>query len=219
MMNVSDCIINLGDMESTYIQMKNAIEVALKAALANATEVIGQVMSQTKDQLHVKTEQIEIVVSKDKAMFLTKDIKLAATLEDFEDMDYDLSHFSLHKQTEMLNAILNIGHLLEDGKLTVDTDFKSDGLALSSLVLNSLNTNDKQANVLFNGCKVSMKPNEVLVNGKMIYQNGVLYYDKYYCGVLMDLLGKTTTNHKYDVLNEPFSNENIKEWPCMRNHE
>ena len=216
MMNVSDCIINLGDMESTYTQMKNAIEVALKAALANATEVIGQVMSQTKDQLHVKTEQIEIVVSKDKAMFLTKDIKLAATLEDFEDMDYDLSNFSLHKQTEMLNAILNIGRLLEDGKLTVDTDFRSDGLALSSLVLNSLNTKlDKQANVLFNGCKVSMKPNEVLVNAKMIYQNGVLYYDKYYCGVLMDLLGKTTTNHNYDVLYGGKSfNDEIKEWPC-----
>lgn len=167
------------------------------------------------DNLHVKTAGIEVVVVKGKIMFLTKNVKLAATLLDFGGMDYSLE-FSLHKQTELLNAVLELGYLLENGKLNIDTEFKSDGLELASVVLNSLNNNNKQFNILFNGCKINIKENEVLIDNKIIFQNGVLYFNEYYCKVLIDLFSKTTTtnhNHKYDVLNggKPnFSNNDCK---------
>lgn len=217
MLNTANFIIDLNGMGTNFTQMKNAIEVAVKAALANTTEVVTQMLIQAKtDNLHVKTDGVEVVVVKGKIMFLTKNVKLTAMLLDFEGMDYSLESFSLHKQTELLNAVLELGYLLEDGKLTIDTDFHSDGLELASVVLNSLN-NNKQFNILFNGCKINIKENEVLIDNKIIFQNGVLYFNEYYCKVLIDLFSKTTRfnhKHKYDVLNgcKPnFSNNDYKD--------
>lgn len=217
MLNTANFIIDLNGMGTNFTQMKNAIEVAVKAALANTTEVVTQMLIQAKtDNLHVKTDGIEVVVVKGKIMFLTKNVKLTAMLLDFEGMDYSLESFSLHKQTELLNAVLELGYLLEDGKLTIDTDFHSDGLELASVVLNSLNNNNKQFNILFNGCKINIKENEVLIDNKIIFQNGVLYFNEYYCKVLIDLFSKTTRfnhKHKYDVLNgckSNFSNNDCK---------
>lgn len=202
MLNTSSCIVNLDGMEANFMQM-SALEVATKTSLANATEVIFQLMTQTgKDQLRVKTERIEVIAFKDKVMFITKDIKLVSTLEDFADMNYDL-RFSLHKQSTLLDAILELGYMLETGKLVVDSEVKSDGrISIPLLVLNKLNAYDKKLNVIFSGCKISVKENEneVLINNKLIYQNGVLYFDEYYCKVLLDLFSKIMTNHKYDVL-------------------
>lgn len=217
MMNASNYVIDLANMESTFVQMRNSIEVAVKAALANTTEVVSQIMDQTgKNQMHVKTDGVEIVATKNKILVLSKDIKLAATMEDICDMDYNLSSFSLHKQTDLLNSILKLGYMFESGKLIIDSDFTSDGMILASLVLNDLNINKVTKLVMFDGCKICLKPNEVLIDEKLVYQNGVLYFNAYYCKVLIDLFSKMT-NHKYDVLNggKPFSNKgDIKEWPC-----
>ena len=213
MLNTTNFIIDLNGMESNFTQMKNAIEVALKAALSNTVEVVDQLMMQSeKDHLHVKTDGVEIISAKDKILVLSKNIKLAATMEDICDMDYDLSHFSLHKQTELLNALIEVGYILESGKLNIDTDFKSDGMLLSALVLDKLNTNDMSLNAIFNGYKINIKQNEVLIDNKLIYQNGVLYYNAYYCKALIDLFSKTLPSANKKV--KAFSNENIKEWPC-----
>ena len=218
MLNTTNFIIDLNGMESNFTQMKNAIQVALKAALSNTVEVVDQLMMQSeKDHLHVKTDGVEIISAKDKILVLAKNIKLAATMEDICDMDYDLSHFSLHKQTELLNALIEVGYILESGKLNIDTDFKSDGMLLSALVLNKLNTNDMSLNAIFNGYKISIKQNEVLIDNKLIYQNGVLYYNAYYCKALIDLFSKTLPSSANKKV-KAFSNEgdDIKEWPCHK---
>lgn len=215
MLNTANFIIDLNGMESNLTQMKNAIEVALKAALSNTVEVVDQLMMQSeKDHLHVKTDGVEIISAKDKILVLSKNIKLAATMEDICDMDYDLSHFSLHKQTELLNALIEVGYILESGKLNIDTDFKSDGMLLSALVLDKLNTNDMSLNAIFNGYKINIKQNEVLIDNKLIYQNGVLYYNAYYCKALIDLFSKTLPSSANKKV-KAFSNEedDIKEWP------
>lgn len=190
MLNAANLIIDFESMKSDFTQMRHAIEVVVNASLANTANIINQIMVQTNEEcLHLKTDDVEVVAAKDKIMILTKNIKLVSNLENFEGMDYTLN-FSLHKQAELLNAVLKLGCMLESGKLNVDTDFHSDGLALASLVLNNLNNNAKQYNVLFNGCKICVKSNEAVVNNKVVYQNGVLYFDKYYCGVLADLFSK-----------------------------
>lgn len=189
MMNLNNIIIDGEDLAITFNQLRNATSVAVKSALANMSNIAAQTMMATgKEQLHVKTDKIEIVVSGDYCLILTNKVKFAASLEDLGDMDYELN-FSLFKQTNLLDAVVELGYMMENGKLFIDDEFTSKGIDLATEVL-KLTHIKKERKLLYKSFVIKVDTDKITINNDVVYQDGIMYYSEFYAKVLIDLLNK-----------------------------
>ena len=98
MLNLRDFAIDMEDVTINFGQMKNATEVAVKAALSSAIIIADQVLMQSSvKQLHVASEGIELIVNEENAMVITKEFTVISDVDTLTSMEYDLSIYNLHQ--------------------------------------------------------------------------------------------------------------------------
>ena len=214
MMNLKDFAINMDEVSINFRQIKNASEVATKAALSSTMLIAEQVGK----KLHIKSDGVEIVVEDSMAMVISKDITMVADIETFIKMDYDIVDCPLHVVTDLLQSLVNLGIKFQKGSAEVDTEFTSKGLTLSSAFLKIFHKVSLRKNVSYQGHTISIDCGVINIDGAILLKDGIYYYYEWATRVLIDLMGMIAKENTYDVLygGEPFSNDegDIKEWPC-----
>lgn len=213
MMNLKDFAINMDEVSINFRQIKNASEVATKAALSSTMLIAEQVGK----KLHIKSDGVEIVVEDSMAMVISKDITMVADIETFIKMDYDIVDCPLHVVTDLLQSLVNLGVKFQKGSTEVDTEFTSRGLTLSSAFLKIFHKVSLRKNVSYQGHNISIDGGVINMDGAILLKDGIYYYHEWATRVLIDLMGMIAKENTYDVLygGKPFSNEgdDIKEWP------
>lgn len=215
-MNLKDFAINMDEVSINFRQIKNASEVATKAALSSTMLIAEQVGK----KLHIKSDGVEIVVEDSMAMVISKDITMVADIETFIKMDYDIVDCPLHVVTDLLQSLVNLGVKFQKGSAEVDTEFTSKGLTLSSAFLKIFHKVSLRKNVSYQGHNISIDGGVINMDGAILLKDGIYYYYEWATRVLIDLMGMISVKeeNKYDVLfgGKPFSNDegDIKEWPC-----
>lgn len=211
MMNLKDFAINMDEVSINFRQIKNASEVATKAALSSTMLIAEQVGK----KLHIKSDGVEIVVEDSMAMVISKDITMVADIETFIKMDYDIVDCPLHVVTDLLQSLVNLGVKFQKGSAEVDTEFTSKGLTLSSAFLKIFHKVSLRKNVSYQGHNISIDGGVINMDGAILLKDGIYYYHEWATRVLIDLMGMIAKENTYDVLygGEQFSNEDIKEWP------
>lgn len=211
MMNLKDFAINMDEVSINFRQIKNASEVATKAALSSTMLIAEQVGK----KLHIKSDGVEIVVEDSMAMVISKDITMVADIETFIKMEYDIVDCPLHVVTDLLQSLVNLGVKFQKGSAEVDTEFVSKGLTLSSAFLKIFHKVSLRKNVSYQGHNISIDGGVINMDGAILLKDGIYYYHEWATRVLIDLMGMIAKENTYDVLygGEPFSNEDIKEWP------
>lgn len=211
MMNLKDFAISMDEVSINFRQIKNASEVATKAALSSTMLIAEQVGK----KLHIKSDGVEIVVEDSMAMVISKDITMVADIETFIKMDYDIVDCPLHVVTDLLQSLVNLGVKFQKGSAEVDTEFTSKGLTLSSAFLKIFHKVSLRKNISYQGHNISIDGGVINMDGAILLKDGIYYYHEWATRVLIDLMGMIAKENTYAVLygGEQFSNEDIKEWP------
>lgn len=217
MLNLRDFAIDMEDVTINFGQMKNATEVAVKAALSSAIIIADQVLMQSSvKQLHVASEGIELIVNEENAMVITKEFTVISDVDTLTSMEYDLSIYNLHQLTELLNSLVRIGQKFQKGAVEVDTEFTSKGMDLYNAFL-LFDSVSLKKHVNYKSHDIVIDNDSITMDGKVLLQGKIFYYYEWATRVLIDLMGVISVKeeNKYDVLygGKPFSNEDIKEWP------
>ena len=219
MLNLRDFAIDMEDVTINFGQMKNATEVAVKAALSSAIIIADQVLMQSSvKQLHVASEGIELIVNEENAMVITKEFTVISDVDTLTSMEYDLSIYNLHQLTELLNSLVHIGQKFQKGAVEVDTEFTSKGMDLYNAFLSLFDSVSLKKHVNYKSHDIVIDNDSITMDGKVLLQGKIFYYYEWATRVLIDLMGVISVKeeNKYDVLygGKSFSNDEIKEWPC-----
>lgn len=219
MLNLRDFAIDMEDVTINFGQMKNATEVAVKAALSSAIIIADQVLMQSSvKQLHVASEGIELIVNEENAMVITKEFTVISDVDTLTSMEYDLSIYNLHQLTELLNSLVRIGQKFQKGAVEVDTEFTSKGMDLYNAFLSLFDSVSLKKHVNYKSHDIVIDNDSITMDGKVLLQGKIFYYYEWATRVLIDLMGVISVKeeNKYDVLygGKSFSNDEIKEWPC-----
>ena len=221
MLNLRDFAIDMEDVTINFGQMKNATEVAVKAALSSAIIIADQVLMQSSvKQLHVASEGIELIVNEENVMVITKEFTVISDVDTLTSMEYDLSIYNLHQLTELLNSLVRIGQKFQKGTVEVDTEFTSKGMDLYNAFLSLFDSVSLKKHVNYKSHDIVIDNDSITMDGKVLLQGKIFYYYEWATRVLIDLMGVISVKeeNKYDVLygGKSFSNEgdDIKEWPC-----
>ena len=218
MLNLRDFAIDMEDVTINFGQMKNATEVAVKAALSSAIIIADQVLMQSSvKQLHVASEGIELIVNEENAMVITKEFTVISDIDTLTSMEYDLSIYNLHQLTELLNSLVRIGQKFQKGAVEVDTEFTSKGMDLYNAFLSLFDNVSLKKHVNYKSHDIVIDNDSITMDGKVLLQGKIFYYYEWATRVLIDLMGVISVKeeNKYDVLygGKSFSNDEIKEWP------
>ena len=211
--NLKNFAIDMTEISMNFTQMRNATMVAVKAALSSAVIIADQVMVQSKaNKMHVKTDNVEIIVGDGNAMVISKDHTIVSDIDTIASMEFELVNFSFSQLTELLDALTKLGKKFQKGGVEFDTEFVSKGLDLSNEFLN-LFKNSLEKHVSYQGHNISIDGGVITMDGAVLLKDGVYYYYEWATKILIDLMGVISVKeeNKYDVLNDV---ENIKEWPC-----
>lgn len=214
MLNLRNIAIDMEDIEINFKQMKNATEVAVKAALSSAIIVADQVLMQSNaKQLHVASEGIELIVNENNAMVITKEFTVISDIDTLASMEYELSVYSLHQLTELLNSLVRIGQKFQKGTIEVDTDFVSKGMDLYSAFLSMFDNFPMKKHVSYKSHDIVIDNDSITMDGKFLLKGKIFYYYEWATQILIDLLhSQPAKNDKYGVLfGKAFSNGSIKE--------
>ena len=136
MLNLRDFAIDMEYVEINFKQMKNAITVAVKAALSSAVIIAEQVLDQNKSkQIHVKSDSIDITVGHETAMITTKDHTFVSGIDTIKSMEFELVNFSFSQLTELLDSLVKLGKKLQKGNVEFETEDFSRIMFLSNTLL------------------------------------------------------------------------------------
>ena len=214
MLNLRDFAIDMEDVTINFGQMKNATEVAVKAALSSAIIIADQVLMQSSvKQLHVASEGIELIVNEENVMVITKEFTVISDVDTLTSMEYDLSIYNLHQLTELLNSLVRIGQKFQKGAVEVDTEFTSKGMDLYNAFLSLFDSVSLKKHVNYKSHDIVIDNDSITMDGKVLLQGKIFYYYEWATRVLIDLMGMIAKENNVLYGGKSFSNDEIKEWP------
>ena len=215
MLNLKDFAIDMEDVTINFGQMKNATEVAVKAALSSAIIIADQVLMQSSvKQLHVASEGIELIVNEENVMVITKEFTVISDVDTLTSMEYDLSIYNLHQLTELLNSLVRIGQKFQKGAVEVDTEFTSKGMDLYNAFLSLFDSVSLKKHVNYKSHDIVIDNDSITMDGKVLLQGKIFYYYEWATRVLIDLMVMIAKENNVLYGGKSFSNDEIKEWPC-----
>ena len=174
MLNLRDFAIDMEDVTINFGQMKNATEVAVKAALSSAIIIADQVLMQSSvKQLHVASEGIELIVNEENAMVITKEFTVISDVDTLTSMEYDLSIYNLHQLTELLNSLVRIGQKFQKGAVEVDTEFTSKGMDLYNAFLSLFDNVSLKKHVNYKSHDIVIDNDSITMDGKVLLQGKI----------------------------------------------
>lgn len=213
MMNLKDFTIDLSEISINCEQMKNATEVAVKAAISSAMIIADQVVLDGYKKIHLAADNVEIIVNEDIVMIVTKENTIVADIDHLASMEYNLVNFNLSQLTELLNALVKLGERFKKGNVEFEYDFVSKGLELADSFLEKFSKTNMNKHIIYQNHTLKISSNEITMDGKTLLHDGVYYYYEWATRILLELVFREETKqNKYDVLFGK-SNEDIKEWP------
>lgn len=213
MMNLKDFAIDLSEISINYEQMRNATEVAVKAAISSAMIIADQVVLDGYKKIHLAADNVEIIVNEDIVMIVTKENTIVADIDHLASMEYNLVNFNLSQLTELLNALVKLGERFKKGNVEFEYDFVSKGLELADSFLEKFSKTNMNKHIIYQNHTLKISYNEITMDGKTLLHDGVYYYYEWATRILLELVFREEAKqNKYDVLFGK-SNEDIKEWP------
>lgn len=202
MNNLKNFAIDMSEISLNFNLMRNATEMAVKAALSSALIIADQVMMQSKaTKLYLKAEDLEIIVEDGNAMLVTKDFTIVSDTITLISTEYKFVDFPLHFLTALLDSLTKIGLKFQKGNAEFNTEFTSEGIKLATAFLRLFGKNTVKKHVNYQSHDILIDNGFISMDGKTLLQDNVFYYYKGATEVLIDLLHVQAVRD--DVVNAP----------------
>lgn len=210
MIKLKDFAIDLSSISINYGTMLAATEDATKAAISSAMLIADQVVHDGYKKLHLKADNVEIVVDEGVAMIVLEENTIVASIDHLVSMDYSLN-FNLSQLIELLSALVKLGERFKKGDVEFEYDFLSKDLELADRFLDMFNkTKNMDKHIMYQNYNIKIFNEEITMDGKTILCDGVYYYNERTTKILLDLLyHEEAKQNKYVLFGK--SNSNVVE--------